>query len=159
MNMGIEKKYISFKPGQANTKPITPQEYVLMKTDFQQFFRLFKAIQSNQKVNYTFYYKYLWFKVLTAFLLFLSGVLLGYMEHFMLNNILLLLSLLAVVFVVIHPFSQTIALVGRAANIAPEVIEEAKMYYKFHYKNIHKTVSYKEYLELIQNLRSKAVKL
>ncbi|EAY30783.1 hypothetical protein [Microscilla marina] len=157
--MGIEKKYISFKPGQSNTSPITPQEYVLMKMDFQQFFRLFKATQSTQKVNHAFYYKYLWFKVLTAFLLFLSGVLLGYMEHFILNNILVLLSLLTVVFVVIHPFSQTIALMAGATNIAPKVVEEAKSYYKFHYKNIYKTVSYEEYLELIQNFRQKAVKV
>jgi hypothetical protein len=150
--MGIEKQYISFKFGEVNQAAITPQEYVLMKTDFQQFFKLFKLTHSGKQVSHSFYWKFLWFKVLSALGLFFAAVVCGYLGYQSFKNIFVLLSLLAVVFVVIHPFSKTLSFAAMSAQLSPEVEEAAKKYYKFHYKNIHKTASYDAYLKQVENL-------
>lgn len=152
MYMGIEKQYISFKFGEVNQTPITPQEYVLMKTDFQQFFKLFKLTHSGKQVNHSFYWKFLWFKVLSALGLFFAAVICGYLGYPSFKNILVLLSLLAVVFVVIHPFSKTLSFAAMSAQLSPEIEEAAKKYYRFHYKNIHKTASYEAYLKRVESL-------
>ena len=147
--MGIEKRYISFRLGSTNPTLITRQEYVLMKTDFKQFFKLFQATLNGKTITTTFYWKYLWFKVLCTLSLFLLSLVAGYLEQPEVKNGLILLSLLAVIFVIMHPFSQTISFTSVTTNIAPEVIEKAKSYYRLHYKNIHKTINYDEYLKLM----------
>lgn len=152
MYMGIEKQYISFKFGEVNKTPITPQEYVLMKTDYQQFFRLFKLAHSGKQVSHSFSWKFLWFKVLTALGLFFTALICNYLGYPSFKNIFVLLSLLTVVFVVIHPFSKTISFAAMSAHLSPEVEEAASKYYKFHYKNIHKTNSYEAYLKQVKNL-------
>lgn len=151
MNMGIEQKYISFRLGETNGKPISPQEYVLMKTDFQQFFKLFKLAHSGKEVNHSFYWNFLWFKVLTTLVLFLAALVCGYLGYDASKNILVLLSLLTVVFVVLHPFSKTLSFAAMSARLAPEVEEAARKYYKYHYKNIHKTTSYEDYLHSLEH--------
>lgn len=157
--MGIEKRYISFRWGQTNPTFITRQEYVLMKTDFKQFFKLFQATLSGKATNNSFYWKYLWFKVLCTLSLFLLSLYAGHVGQPGIENGLLLLSLLAVVFVIMHPFSQTLSLANTIAKTAPEIIAEARLYYKFHYKNIYNTVNYDEYLKLMEAKEDEATEV